>query len=40
MCQLYEDLTSRDLLQRRTTNALGDTVWELSEITRAAVEGG
>ena len=36
---LYKDLSSRDLLQRRSTNAKGDTIWENSGLVKAALEG-
>ncbi|XP_059156251.1 von Willebrand factor A domain-containing protein 8-like [Physella acuta] len=36
---LYQDMTSRDLLQQRTTLANGDTVWRPSPLVTAALEG-
>ena len=36
---LVKDTTARDLLQRRSTDAQGNTVWELSPLVHAAVEG-
>ena len=36
---LYQDMTSRDLLQQRTTMANGDTVWRYSPLVTAALEG-
>ena len=36
---LYQDMTSRDLLQQRTTTANGDTVWRYSPLVTAALEG-
>lgn len=36
---LYQDMTSRDLLQQRTTLENGDTVWRLSPLVTAALEG-
>lgn len=36
---LYQDMTSRDLLQQRTTLANGDTVWKFSPLVTAALEG-
>ena len=39
LMQMYEDLSARDLLQRRSTDARGDTIWQDSEVVRAAKEG-
>ncbi|XP_034490475.1 von Willebrand factor A domain-containing protein 8 [Drosophila innubila] len=36
---LYEDMTSRDLLQQRVTNSEGDTIWQDSPLVRAAKNG-
>jgi von Willebrand factor A domain-containing protein 8 len=36
---VYKDLTSRDLLQKRTTNINGDTVWVNSGLVEAAILG-
>lgn len=36
---LYEDMTSRDLVQQRITTAQGDTVWRDSPLVRAAKNG-
>lgn len=36
--QLYKDMTSRDLLQRRSTNDVGDTCWMNSPIGTAAIQ--
>lgn len=36
---LYQDMTSRDLLQQRTTLSSGDTAWRLSPLVTAALEG-
>ncbi|KAJ3061734.1 von Willebrand factor A domain-containing protein 8, partial [Podochytrium sp. JEL0797] len=36
---LYKDMSARDLLQRRSTNLKGDTIWESSALIKAAVEG-
>lgn len=36
---LYQDMTSRDLLQQRHTLPNGDTTWKLSPLITAAVEG-
>ncbi|XP_066591206.1 von Willebrand factor A domain-containing protein 8 [Prorops nasuta] len=36
---LYQDMTSRDLLQQRTTLNNGDTVWKDSPLVTAAIEG-
>ncbi|KAH3874331.1 hypothetical protein DPMN_037573 [Dreissena polymorpha] len=36
---LYQDMTSRDLLQQRTTLSNGDTAWRLSPLVTAAMEG-
>lgn len=37
--QMYKDMTSRDLLQKRTTDARGDTVWQRSPLVEAALRG-
>lgn len=36
---LYQDMTSRDLLQQRITLPNGDTSWRLSPLIKAAMEG-
>lgn len=36
---LYQDMTSRDLLQQRTTLENGDTGWRFSPLVEAAIEG-
>ena len=36
---LYKDLSSRDLLQRRSTDTSGSTSWEPSPLIEAALEG-
>ncbi|XP_041484897.1 von Willebrand factor A domain-containing protein 8-like isoform X2 [Lytechinus variegatus] len=36
---LYQDMTSRDLLQQRITELNGDTAWRLSPLVKAALEG-
>lgn len=36
---LYQDMTSRDLIQQRTTLENGDTVWTFSPLIQAALEG-
>lgn len=36
---LYQDMTSRDLVQQRTTLENGDTVWNFSPLVNAALEG-
>ncbi|XP_067669611.1 von Willebrand factor A domain-containing protein 8-like [Haliotis asinina] len=36
---LYQDMTSRDLLQQRTTLPNGDTTWRHSPLVTAALEG-
>ncbi|KAI9317743.1 AAA domain-containing protein [Dichotomocladium elegans] len=36
---LYRDMSSRDLLQRRSTSPTGDTVWENSLLVEAAIHG-
>lgn len=36
---LYQDMSSRDLLQQRTTLDNGDTVWTNSPLVVAALEG-
>ncbi|KAK3250339.1 hypothetical protein CYMTET_40279 [Cymbomonas tetramitiformis] len=37
---LYKDMMARDLLQRRATSAVGDTIWEPSPLMHAALHGG
>jgi MoxR-like ATPase len=37
--QMYKDMTSRDFLQKRTTNARGDTIWQTSPLVEAAIHG-
>ncbi|KAF9969381.1 von Willebrand factor A domain-containing protein 8, partial [Actinomortierella ambigua] len=36
---LYKDMSSRDLLQRRSTTFTGDTIWENSALVKAALDG-
>ena len=36
---LYQDMTSRDLIQQRTTLSNGDTVWKNSPLVDAALQG-
>ncbi|XP_015436768.1 PREDICTED: von Willebrand factor A domain-containing protein 8 [Dufourea novaeangliae] len=36
---LYQDMTSRDLIQQRTTSSNGDTVWKNSALVEAALHG-
>ncbi|XP_076618440.1 von Willebrand factor A domain-containing protein c12.2 isoform X2 [Colletes latitarsis] len=36
---LYQDMTSRDLIQQRTTLSNGDTVWKDSPLVDAALQG-
>lgn len=36
---MYQDMTSRDLIQQRTTLENGDTVWKNSPLVTAALEG-
>ncbi|CAG8481584.1 23071_t:CDS:10 [Cetraspora pellucida] len=36
---LYKDMSSRDLLQRRSTTFAGDTMWENSPLVRATISG-
>ncbi|GLG92294.1 Uncharacterized protein GBIM_00022, partial [Gryllus bimaculatus] len=36
---LYQDMTSRDLLQQRSTLLNGDTIWQNSPLVTAALEG-
>lgn len=36
---LYQDMTTRDFLQQRTTTASGNTVWHDSPLVRAAKNG-
>eukprot|EP01114_Cavostelium_apophysatum_P013936 TRINITY_DN3482_c0_g1_i2.p1 TRINITY_DN3482_c0_g1~~TRINITY_DN3482_c0_g1_i2.p1 ORF type:complete len:768 (-),score=160.68 TRINITY_DN3482_c0_g1_i2:2132-4435(-) len=38
--QLYNDMTARDLVQRRITKENGDTEWEHAPLIRAALSGG
>eukprot|EP00668_Euglena_longa_P001746 GGOE01002056.1.p1 GENE.GGOE01002056.1~~GGOE01002056.1.p1 ORF type:complete len:1414 (-),score=516.23 GGOE01002056.1:25-4002(-) len=38
--QLYADMATRDLLQRRVTTENGDTVWRLTPLMKAAKYGG
>ena len=33
-------MTSRDLLQRRSTNSRGETVWQDTQLVRACKHGG
>ena len=35
----YRDMSSRDLLLRRSTDAQGNTVWETSSLLNAALDG-
>merc|ERR1719203_927059 len=35
----YQDMVSRDLLQRRTTDNFGNTTWQNSPLLRAAIRG-
>eukprot|EP01135_Chromosphaera_perkinsii_P009987 Nk52_evm22s1992 gene=Nk52_evmTU22s1992 len=35
----YQDMTSRDLVQQRTTLSNGDTIWKASRLVKAALEG-
>lgn len=37
---MYQDMTSRDLLQQRFTLPNGDTTWKPSPLIQAAVDGG
>ena len=37
---MYQDMTARDMLQQRYTLPNGDTVWRLSPLIEAALEGG
>ena len=37
--QMYADMTARDLLQQRTTIHTGETVWRLSPLIKASLEG-
>ena len=39
MC-CYKEMTSRDLVQRRSTNERGETVWQDTQLVRSAKEGG
>lgn len=36
---LYQDITSRDLIQQRNTLPNGDTIWQNSPLIQAALEG-
>ncbi|KAL1505421.1 hypothetical protein ABEB36_004993 [Hypothenemus hampei] len=36
---LYQDMTSRDLIQQRTTLENGDTIWTFSPLVKAALSG-
>ncbi|CAL4081731.1 unnamed protein product, partial [Meganyctiphanes norvegica] len=36
---LYQDMTSRDLVQQRVTSAEGDTSWQFAPLIKAAMEG-
>ncbi|XP_042236264.1 von Willebrand factor A domain-containing protein 8-like isoform X2 [Homarus americanus] len=36
---VYQDMTSRDLVQQRVTSANGDTAWQFSPLVNAALEG-
>lgn len=36
---LYKDMSARDLLQRRSTTLSGDTIWEMSPLVKAALDG-
>ncbi|TPX40629.1 hypothetical protein SeLEV6574_g06527 [Synchytrium endobioticum] len=36
---LYTDMSARDLMQRRSTNLMGDTIWDNSPLAKAAIEG-
>lgn len=36
---LYQDMTARDLVQQRTTLESGDTVWTVSPLIQAALDG-
>lgn len=36
---LYQDMTARDLIQQRTTEINGDTIWRDSPLVKAAKEG-
>ena len=36
---MYRDMSARDLLERRTTNENGDTIWEKSPLIDAALNG-
>ncbi|PIK51485.1 putative von Willebrand factor A domain-containing protein 8 [Apostichopus japonicus] len=37
--QLYQDMTSRDLLQQRATLPTGDTTWRMTPLVTAALQG-
>ncbi|KAJ8030585.1 von Willebrand factor A domain-containing protein 8 [Holothuria leucospilota] len=37
--QLYQDMTSRDLLQQRATLPTGDTTWRMTPLITAALQG-
>jgi MoxR-like ATPase len=36
---LYKDMTSREILQRRSTDAAGNTQWTVGPLVQAAIEG-
>ena len=36
---LYHEMSARDLVQRRATSPDGDTIWEISPLVRAALNG-
>ena len=36
---LFNDMSARDLIQRRTTTLTGDTVWENTPLVTAALQG-
>ena len=36
---LYKDMTAKSLLMKRATTLSGDTIWQFSALTRAAVQG-
>ena len=37
---LFEDMTARDLLQRRSTNSKGESIWESTPLSNAIKYGG
>ena len=37
---LFEDMTARDLLQRRSTNFRGESIWEATPLSHAVKRGG